>query len=137
MRTIFTCLFSVLLIAISFAGEQEEVLWNAARNGDAALIEKILADGVEVNSKNRYGATALSFATDRGHVEAVKVLLKHGADPNLRDSFYNATPFLWAASEGNLEIIRLMVENGADLSAPGTLGWASSGGNPPGALDME
>lgn len=130
MRTIFTCLFSVLLIAISFAGEQEEVLWNAARNGDAALIEKILADGVEVNSKNRYGATALSFATDRGHVEAVKVLLKHGADPNLRDSFYNATPFLWAASEGNLEIIRLMVENGADLSAPGTLGWASSGGNP-------
>lgn len=123
-------MFCVFLIALVFAGEQEELLWNAARNGDTALIEKVLSAGVEVNSKNRYGATALSFATDRGHVEAVKVLLKHGADPNLKDSFYNATPFLWAASEGNLEIIRLMVENGADLSAASTLGWASSSGNP-------
>ncbi|MCG8607316.1 PQQ-binding-like beta-propeller repeat protein, partial [bacterium] len=56
--------------------------------------------------------------------------LKHGADPNLKDSFYNATPFLWAASEGNLEIVRLMIENGADLSLPSTIGWASSSGNP-------
>ncbi len=129
MRTLLTCLFSLLLITTSFAGEQEEAFWNAARNGDAKLIEKLLSDGVQVNSQNRYGVTALSFATDRGHVEAVKILLKHGADPNLKDSFYNATPFLWAASEGNLEIVRLMVESGADLSAASTLGWASSSGN--------
>lgn len=129
MRILFTYLFSVLFLAAAFAGEQEEALWNAARDGDAAQIEKLLSDSVDVNSATKYGVTALSFATDRGHLEAVKVLLKYGANPNLKDSFYNATAFLWAVSEGNLEIVRLMVENGGDLTTPGLLGWASSGGN--------
>ncbi|MCG8605051.1 ankyrin repeat domain-containing protein, partial [bacterium] len=67
MRASLIFLFGTFLISTSFAGEKEEALWNAARDGHAAQITKILSEGVDVNSKTRYGATALSFATDRGH----------------------------------------------------------------------
>ncbi|KAH8835258.1 ankyrin [Flagelloscypha sp. PMI_526] len=36
---------------------------------------------VDVNARDEYGYTALHLAADRGHVEAVQLLLQHGADP--------------------------------------------------------
>ena len=82
----------------SAPGDKAEALWEAARKGDATTVKKLLDDGVDVNTKYRYGATALSYACDRGHLEVVKVLLEHGADVNVKDTFYRATPLTWAAS---------------------------------------
>lgn len=111
----------LLLIALlgwmplaALAGELEELLWKAARQGDAATVQALLAKGVDVNTKFRYGATALSYACDRGHVEVVKVLLEHGADVNVKDTFYNATPLSWAAFKGHIEVIRLLLSKGAE-----------------------
>ena len=47
-----------------------------------------LERGAEINSGNRYKATALFFAADKGHVEIVKLLLDKGADINTTDTFY-------------------------------------------------
>ena len=60
-----------------------EALWEAARKGDAAAVKTLLDAGVDVNTPFRYGATALSYACDRGHLEVVRVLLERGADANV------------------------------------------------------
>jgi ankyrin repeat protein len=103
----------------SAPSDKAEALWEAARKGDATTVEKLLDEGVDVNTKYRYGATALSYACDRGHVEVVKVLLAHGADVNVEDTFYHATPLSWAASPAmgrkpqHAEIVGLLLDHGA------------------------
>ncbi len=100
-------------------GDKAEVLWEAARKGDAATVKKLLDGGVDVNTKYRYGTTALSYACDRGHLEVVKVLLESGADVNIKDTFYHATPLTWAASPQmgrkpqHAEIVGLLLKHGA------------------------
>ena len=95
-----------------------EQLQDAARKGDAPAVKKLLDEGVDVNTKYRYNATALSFACDRGHVEVVKLLLDRGADLNAEDTFYHATPLTWAIRPAtgrkpeHLEVVRLLLAKG-------------------------
>jgi len=99
--------------------DKAEALWEAARKGDATTVKRLLDEGVDVNTKYRYGATALSYACDRGNLEVVKVLLEHGADVNVEDTFYHATPLNWAASPAmgrkpeHAEIVGLLLDHGA------------------------
>jgi hypothetical protein len=101
------------------AGDRADALAEAARKGDAAAIKKLLDEGVDVNTKFRYGATALSYACDRGHLDAAKLLMDRGADVNARDTFYKATPLNWAVTPAmgrkpqHPEIVRLLLEHGA------------------------
>src|SRR5262245_66100182 len=89
---------ATLLPAALAAQDKAEAFSAAVRNGDAAAVRKLLAEGVDVNTKYRYDRTALSFACDRGHLEVVKLLLESGADVNAKDRFYGATPLAWASS---------------------------------------
>jgi ankyrin repeat protein len=82
----------------SGSADRTDALSEAARKGDAAAVKKLLDEGVDVNTKFRYGTTALSFACDRGNLDVVKLLLDRGADVNVRDTFYMATPLTWAVS---------------------------------------
>jgi len=100
-------------------GDKADALAEAARKGDAAVVKKLLDEGVDVNTKYRYGATALSYACDRGHLDVVKLLLDRGADINVKDSFYGATPLTWAVSPAmgrkpqHPEVVRLLLQHGA------------------------
>src|SRR5262245_54816064 len=68
---------SLLVVLASLAGESgvvgqeagQETLWTAARKGDAAAVEALLAAGAEVNATNpaEYGKTALHLAAEKGH----------------------------------------------------------------------
>jgi ankyrin repeat protein len=95
------------------ADDQVEALWAATKAGDVATVKQLLEEGVDVNARNRYNATALFFACDRGHTEVARVLIEHGADVNAKDNFYNATPLTWAVFNDRLETIRLLLEKGA------------------------
>jgi hypothetical protein len=101
------------------ADARADALWEAARKGDAPTVKQLLDAGVDVNSKFRYGATALSYACDRGHLDVVRLLLERGADPNVKDTFYGATPLSWASSPAQTRkpehatIVGLLLEAGA------------------------
>jgi hypothetical protein len=96
-----------------------EQLQDAARKGDAAAVTRLLDDGVDVNTKFRYNATALFYACDAGNLDVVKVLLARGADTNLKDTFYGFTPLMLAASPArkktpaHSEIAKLLISKGA------------------------
>ncbi|MGH7451925.1 MAG: ankyrin repeat domain-containing protein, partial [bacterium] len=74
----------------------------------------MLAKGADVNAKFRYNATALSYAADRGHLEVVKVLIEHGAELNIKDTFYNSPPLAWAAYNGHTDVVKFLLEKGAE-----------------------
>ncbi|XP_058270087.1 mitochondrial disaggregase isoform X2 [Hemibagrus wyckioides] len=66
-----------------------EVLLNAARSNNADEVKRLLADGVDPNTRHRLGWTALMVASMNRQHNVVKVLLESGADPNLGDNFSN------------------------------------------------
>jgi ankyrin repeat protein len=60
----------------------ETMLMLAARNGNVALIRRLVAAGVDVNAREELrGTTALMWAAEERHPDAVKALLGAGADP--------------------------------------------------------
>lgn len=108
-------LFLILTFPLILRAQENlnEQLWEAARKGDAVAVEALLKKGANVNAKFRYDATALSYASDKGHTEVVKVLLAHGADVNVSDTFYKSTPIMWAAFKGHTAIIQMLLDKGA------------------------
>lgn len=89
-----------------------EQFWAAARQGDAAGVKALLAKGVDINSRFRYGTTALWHAADRGHMEVVQLLLAGGADINAKDDFIG-TPLVLASFKGHAEIVKVLLDKGA------------------------
>lgn len=103
------------LLAPQQTGElSQETLWEAARRGELARVQQAIEAGVDVDAKTAYGATALSFAADRGHLEVIRYLLDKGANPNAKDTFYNATPMTWASTAGRFEIQKALVLAGSN-----------------------
>jgi hypothetical protein len=114
-----TTLVAILALAQAPPASKADQLQDAARKGDAAAVRKLLDEGVDVNTKFRYGATALFFACDHGHVDVVKVLLDKGADLTVKDSFYGFTPLMLSVSPAqkrrpeHTEIAKLLISKGA------------------------
>ena len=80
----------------------------------------------------RYGGwTGLHSAAQRGHLEAARLLLQHGADPNAREEGDDTYPLHWAAAGGHLEIVRALLDAGGDVHGIGdvheldVIGWAT------------
>src|SRR5262245_28972362 len=116
MFTVYKPLLMLALLLcplIVNAQDQNEEFFAAARRGDIAVVKAFLEKGVNVNSKTRYGATALSYACDKGHAELVRLLIERGADVNVKDTFYGEVPLGWALSHGHAQIVKLLLEKGA------------------------
>ena len=59
------------------------------------------------------GRTALIQAAWNGNLEMAQLLVKHGADVHMRNSF-NSTPLFFASANGNLPLVRFFLTCGAD-----------------------
>ena len=70
----------------------------------------------DLEEKDRDGRTLLSNAACYGRVEAVKYLLKRGADVHTTDEC-GFTALHFAVQCGNEEIVALLIEAGADVNA--------------------
>src|SRR5215467_14416356 len=73
-------------------------MFMAAKNGNATIIQMLLKAGVNPNSTDTNGTTALMYAAISGKPEATKVLLDHGANANARDFTNGQTAMMFAAS---------------------------------------
>ena len=60
----------------------------ATTDGNAAMVDKLIKAGADPNaSLTKYGDTALMMAARTGKPEAVKVLLDHGAQVNVKETW--------------------------------------------------
>jgi uncharacterized protein len=89
----------------------------AAKNGNVAAIQKFINSGIEVNSKDENGQTPLFLAASYGQTEAIKLLLSHGADVNVKRT--GMTPIILASAAGNVDSVNALIEGGADVNALG------------------
>lgn len=126
-RPIVLIIIALLLPVAARAQNLNEEFFAAARKGDAAAVKAFLDKGVDVNAKSNYGATALSFACDKGHTEVVRLLLERGADPNVKDTFYGEMPIGWALDKGHTEVVKLMLAHGAQGKERALVAGADSG----------
>jgi len=70
----------------------------------------------DINAKCYHDRTPLYIASREGHVDAVRVLLDHGAHVNLQNDV-NWTPLHEASDEGHLKVVQLLLEHEATLNA--------------------
>ncbi len=103
----------------------EKMLFNACEKGDVPKIKKLLREKtffflfkskkIDVNAVNKEGETPLILATPENSVEAVKLLLEHGADVNVVNK-KGETPLILATRKNSVEVVKLLLEHGADVN---------------------
>ena len=158
----------LLLAAGADVNQATEYGWTplltATNNRHYELGEFLIEHGANVNQANKGNWTPLYLATDNrnieggdfpvpkpdiDHLDFIKFLLDHSADPNIRvkDNTLTrtiftmqwfleagATPFIRAAQSGDLELLKLLLAHGADpmittdhgdtaLTAAAGMGW--------------
>jgi hypothetical protein len=101
----------------------------AAQSGDVALMKLLVAKGADPKIATAHNDTALAVAAGIGWVEgvtfewspaqsleAVKMCLDFGIDPNVADD-QGRTALHGAAHKGRTDVIQLLVDRGANLEA--------------------
>ena len=76
--------------------EHHLMMQRPAESGHASVLETMLACGFDPNVGDKDQVTALHRASMAGYPDAVRVLLKFGADVNAQDGMFAASPLVWA-----------------------------------------
>ncbi len=72
------------------------------------FVELLLQRGANVNCQDGDGRTALSYACEKGYLDAVKVLVRNNADPEIVDAWGN-TALMYAAVAGHSPVVEFLV----------------------------
>ncbi|WP_310410320.1 ankyrin repeat domain-containing protein [Chamaesiphon sp. OTE_8_metabat_110] len=108
-------MFNLLMQAgASTAGLESIQLIQAATAGNVDRVRSLLATNV---NKDLDRGAAIGNAAAAGHTQIVELLIRAGANVNLRDKL-GFTPIASAAYAGYGEIVRLLIDAGADIQAP-------------------
>ncbi len=111
-RSLFelSLLVSALLLAPAAIADPLE---DAAISGDVAAIKRLLDEGADPDGdESPNSLTPLFFAAERGHLDAVDLLVDSGADLNALTSRGSALHI--AARRGRTEIVETLLRRGAD-----------------------
>ncbi|CAH8390230.1 unnamed protein product [Eruca vesicaria subsp. sativa] len=98
-----------------------------ASKGDVEGVEELLDEGIDVNSIDLDGRTALHIASCEGHYDVVRVLLSRRANIDARDR-WGSTAAVDAKYYGNVEVFNLLKTRGA--KPPKTRKTPMTVGNP-------
>lgn len=100
----------------------------AARNGDAAEVRRLLAEGCDINLRDADGWTPLMYAANRGQLHICELLVNNGANihavtkPGEVVDQYSSNALHWAAYRGNTACCLYLIEQGIDRNATNSLG---------------
>ncbi len=108
-------MFNLLMQAgASTVGLESVQLIQAATTGNVDRVQSLLVGNVNLDLDR---GAAIGNAAAAGHTKIVELLIRAGANVNLRDKL-GFTPIASAAYAGYGEIVKLLIEAGADIQAP-------------------
>jgi len=93
----------------------------AISTGNAEIVETILLQGTDIESKNPNGENAWFLAVRCGNVEIADMIAKKGADIDQKNAD-GATALMIAIERGNLLLVEYLLEEGADLQVSDNMG---------------
>ena len=91
-------------------------LTQAVTSGDESAVRAFLADGADVNETTSGGQTALILAVIFGHTNLVRLLVKAGANPHLRDNL-GLNAIEWAQRRGLAEVLGILTNTSESNAA--------------------
>ena len=109
---------AIVLIAAMAASSAQASLARAAKKGDLEKVEKLIAEGADLDATDSRGNSALYLAASKGHADVVEALAQAGADVDIDNSF-GSTPLHVASRYGHVEVIRVLVTYGAHIDSIG------------------
>ena len=98
-------------------------LYQSASRGSNRMLELLLDRGANIERTNTVGSTALMIAVQLGHIGAVKLLLRRGANVNHVKKKDLSTPLDMATSFGHPTIAKILIDAGANLDHAEEDGW--------------
>jgi len=101
--------------------ENDTRLHTAARLGQSTVVQFLLANGAEVDARNKSGRTPLHEASVMGRLAVVQLLLDRKAELNATDR-NGSTPAHLAAGEGYKSVLEALLAAGADPNAKDSSG---------------
>jgi ankyrin repeat protein len=99
-------LLLTFLLFLSTASVTYADILRAAYSGDLQEIKKLVQNGVDVNTQDKYGNSALMQASKYSYLDVVKYLVQKGA--------HTKNALQEAAYHGHFEIVKYLVKNGVD-----------------------
>ena len=98
-----------------FSDPPDNNFWTMVGVGNLQAVKQHLAKGLDINAKNKDGATALQIATLFGQYEIAELLVQKGADVNTKAND-GTTALHSAAFLGHYKEAKLLLENRIDAN---------------------
>jgi len=108
----------------AFCAELVDELISASINNDTQKVKELIAKGADINEKDEYGNTAISYAVEAENYDCIKILIKNGADVNNRN-IGGWSPLIIATKNGDADIVKILLDSGADPNLKGGYGWTA------------
>jgi ankyrin repeat protein len=104
-----------LIAGIGSPGIRDRRIVDAAEHQDMGLVRTLLVNGVDANSKQPDGATALHWAVHWNDIATAEVLIGEGANVNAVNRS-GESPLSLACGNGNATMVQALVDHGADTN---------------------
>jgi ankyrin repeat protein len=92
---------------------KDHSFFEAALSGEEEKVINLISGGINVNSRDEDGRTALMYAAFNGHSALIDKLVKKEADVNLKDN-YGRTALMLAASGPFPAAVKYLLDRGAE-----------------------
>ena len=113
----FVALFAgVMLLAVSIGAAADLRLIEAVKTGDAAAVQALVKQKIDVNVAQGDGSTALHWAAYRDDGDSADLLIRAGANANQANDI-GVTPLLLAATNGSPTMVARLLKAGANANA--------------------
>lgn len=86
----------------------------ATQGNKIEAVQELLSQKANIDSITTDGLTALHFAARKGYLEISVILLKNGANSNIKGFRYGRTPLHYAAEQGHSKVVLSLLMAGSD-----------------------
>jgi ankyrin repeat protein len=100
------------MLAMAAMGQEPDKFYSAIRENNLAQLTALLGSKTDANIADARGITPLMYAAEVGSIDAMRLLIDHGADVNAQNAF-GSTALMWSVSDPAR--VRLLLDHGAQV----------------------